>query len=810
MRVSASPAAMVSPAPTSSRHAHYGMHWGEGAARCFSIEGDFLDEDQDVRLMPVPDSFMCPISAGIMVDPVATVDGCAYERDSIERWFRERRQHGQQITSPITGLELPSATLMPLLALQRAIEVYLKNRPELKLAHMAGRSFEEAAQLLQTDLFEKQTMHATMQDEVKRLRQANRTLRRLLREADATLHGNNLRSDTASSANKPGVETAIATLTNVTSVSTSNNTSANCERWCPQTESSGTSTAVAAAAAVTAAAAAAAQAAGHTPVLRSSSRAAKKRNTGDVVVEAWHRKDVAALFLVAVIVVCAVLQTVLIHRHPPHGDILPSATTAQQPLAAAFGGAFRSLAAFGSEIKGTISGAFIGAFRVVAASSSSVASRDFGDLATSSFNASIAGADHGGSSRATVLVSSGWVASAMHGAEHDGDGRQRSPASSATTTTSDSAAMTTASFTPDASLLHGRNAGTDSFRSDGKPDADIEEEFRGDGDVHKGGDQALLTHSRQDVSTFAMLVEQLSSENVNERQLAALTLRHNAADRTENQNAIVQAGAVPPLVKMLKGGDAGCREQATRALWTLVRSSKDINSYNQRVIAQSDAIESLILLLDDAVSNIRVVAAAVLNDLAMDNPTNQDAIASAGAIVPLIKLLQHDDGPSLVMASGLMQRLGTHNNNPRVSAALFQAVEPLVELLRTGSVLAQEEAALTLGKFAANGEQIHSEIIRAGAVQVLVDLLRSDMMQGTAALVLQNLAERGGVETRDSILQSGAIEELLHLLESDIPTVREKAGRALLTLAKEHGDIQTLIMDAEGVVALAEIVRSES
>ncbi|CAE8642598.1 unnamed protein product [Polarella glacialis] len=105
-----------------SRHAQYGEHWGEGAARCFSIEADMLDEDHAVRLMPVPDSFVCPISAAIMIDPVATVDGCVYERPYIERWFRERRQQGQRITSPITGLELPSATLMPLVALQRAIE----------------------------------------------------------------------------------------------------------------------------------------------------------------------------------------------------------------------------------------------------------------------------------------------------------------------------------------------------------------------------------------------------------------------------------------------------------------------------------------------------------------------------------------------------------------------------------------------------------------------------------------------------------------------------------------------------------------
>eukprot|EP00913_Durusdinium_trenchii_P003338 g3090.t2 len=48
------------------RQAEYGERWGEGAARYFSIEADFLDEDQSIRLMPVPESFFCPISATIM------------------------------------------------------------------------------------------------------------------------------------------------------------------------------------------------------------------------------------------------------------------------------------------------------------------------------------------------------------------------------------------------------------------------------------------------------------------------------------------------------------------------------------------------------------------------------------------------------------------------------------------------------------------------------------------------------------------------------------------------------------------------
>ncbi|CAE8695860.1 unnamed protein product, partial [Polarella glacialis] len=120
----------------------YGLRWGEGAARCFSIESDF-DEDESVRLMPIPECFICPMSQTPMEDPVMTVDGNVYERSYIEQWMRHRLQQKLRVTSPATNQELPSHRLVSLSALQKAIEAYLAHRPELRGSLHASRSFEE-------------------------------------------------------------------------------------------------------------------------------------------------------------------------------------------------------------------------------------------------------------------------------------------------------------------------------------------------------------------------------------------------------------------------------------------------------------------------------------------------------------------------------------------------------------------------------------------------------------------------------------------------------------------------------------------
>lgn len=168
---------------SSSSRGDYGQRWGEGVARCFCIESD-LDEEESVRLLPIPECFVCPMSQTPMEDPVMTVDGCVYERSYIEQWVRHRQQHRLPVTSPATNQELPSQRLVSLTALKKAIEAYLAHRPELKGSLTASRSFEEAAQMLQSDLLEKQAAHMSVEDELSLLRDSNDVLSGALQEAE--------------------------------------------------------------------------------------------------------------------------------------------------------------------------------------------------------------------------------------------------------------------------------------------------------------------------------------------------------------------------------------------------------------------------------------------------------------------------------------------------------------------------------------------------------------------------------------------------------------------------------------------------
>lgn len=112
-------------------------------------KADASQERHSISLesVPIPSSFLCPITQEVMVDPVVAVDGCVYERSGIETWF-----HMGHRTSPKTGLALPALTLVPEVPLRRAVEEYVALRPELLELATEHRALRVAVQSLHEEV----------------------------------------------------------------------------------------------------------------------------------------------------------------------------------------------------------------------------------------------------------------------------------------------------------------------------------------------------------------------------------------------------------------------------------------------------------------------------------------------------------------------------------------------------------------------------------------------------------------------------------------------------------------------------------
>jgi hypothetical protein len=78
-----------------------------------------VEEDED-PLAAVAE-FRCPITLGVMVDPVIAADGHSYERVALEAWLRSHR------TSPFTGAALEHMHVTPNHRLRQMIQSAREN-----------------------------------------------------------------------------------------------------------------------------------------------------------------------------------------------------------------------------------------------------------------------------------------------------------------------------------------------------------------------------------------------------------------------------------------------------------------------------------------------------------------------------------------------------------------------------------------------------------------------------------------------------------------------------------------------------------
>lgn len=690
------------------RHANYGERWGEGAARCFSIECDILDEDHAVRLMPVPDSFVCPISAAIMVDPVATVDGCVYERQYIERWFRARRQQSKHITSPITGLDLPSATLMPLVALQRAIEAYLAHRPELRNDKMAGRSFEEAAQILQCDLFEKQAIHASIQDKVKRLRQANKTLIRMLEEANARILQLEAEVTSCSGGAKASSASAAGSMgsTGGLTADVARSDVAACAEGASAAEPSrshgrvpplaGDLTAASPSAVSPASACAAATAVGPVGSTPRKKPGERRRHRASEPVAQLLPLAVALVGLLATLwllrgavkpaarpaelpapptAVYHQQQLQELHRHQVEGPLLTT------PVAAAAAAATAATAVGHMAASGEVNPVFLGQLEQLRYGSLDEKQR-------AAFMLRHFAAEH--AENQVAIRRAGAIGPLV----------QLLGESSAALREEAARALWSLA-------RNSREVSTDNQRAIGEAGAIIP------------------------------LVRLLEDEAPRVRVVAAAVLNDLAADHAANQIAITRSGAIRPLIKLLRHDEAPALVMAASLLQSLASETAD----HQVAAALMGAVQPLVELLRADTLLAQEQAASTLGTLAACSTGLQVAIAQAGAIVPLVERLKGD----MMQGTAALALRNLAAGNAYNQAAIVQAgaVTPLVKLLEDGMPAVRAEAARALWNLARGNMENQVAIVRAGAAIPLVALLKG-VAQEEATLTLLNLAAAEG------------------------------------------------------------------
>lgn len=186
--------------------------------------------------------------------------------------------------------------------------------------------------------------------------------------------------------------------------------------------------------------------------------------------------------------------------------------------------------------------------------------------------------------------------------------------------------------------------------------------------------------------------------------------------------AIVNSGAIDPLMELMWGGSSYTKAHATAALGSVATS----NAHTQEVILKRGGVALLVSLLRDGVPPARDAAAVALRNLTTGNLACQEELLKTAGVKPLVSVLKRGRSSGREGAAGALRNLAGGSRAGKQAVVAAGAVPALVDALKRGSeVPVRRAAAWALTNLAANEPEVKAMIHAEGAVKPLVELLRN-------------------------------------------------------------------------------------
>lgn len=306
----------------------------------------------------------------------------------------------------------------------------------------------------------------------------------------------------------------------------------------------------------------------------------------------------------------------------------------------------------------------------------------------------------------------------------------------------------------------------------------------------------LLSHG-----AVASLTRLLGSEQ--KLQCLAVQVLRNLSNIEAVEEALVEAGAVQPLVQLLASTSDHVHTCAC-----VVLADLGLVPEHQAAIVDAGAIPHLVKLLASESSDVQLFACACIGILAYDSSKNQAAVLEARGLSPLISLLGSPLSCVQASAASSLQAVLADNRPNQLHALSCDIITPLVGLLRSKQVAVHSSAARALEVLAEGCEESQRLLLGNGmAIRLLKRLLkmRDPVVKVSGGCALWAIAGQLISNKRDIATHMG-LELLVDML-----TIRDEkldfvCSEALGCLATELGGNQNRIAAVGGVKPLVGVL----
>ena len=309
------------------------------------------------------------------------------------------------------------------------------------------------------------------------------------------------------------------------------------------------------------------------------------------------------------------------------------------------------------------------------------------------------------------------------------------------------------------------------------------------------------------------LVDLISNGNDGAQLYSASTLATIAAANSEYQLKIIEAGGIAPLVTLLRMGSNKAQENAAYALAEL----SEQRAQQDPIIKAGIVVPLVRLLRGDVTENAHLHAADAVANLSVQNPKAQRAFYEAGA-VPLLLAQLHSGKSQTSVANALAKLLSPSaelgapaNIEIQTEIANDEGVAPLLALLSGMSTGAQVHAAEALSNLARGNESTQKIIAKAGGIPSLLAMLaiKSTDAQAQGSSALAQLT-RHNRENQDSFAKAGGMVQLVALLSSSSLQVQAMAALALSEVCRDNSNNQTEAADLGCISSLVDQLKATS